>query len=145
MGAPQKPILYREIQFHGGTSLRESATKYSIKRADGLIVPRKTGTGLTRFNEKIIARDTARFGSICRYCQDFSLKLTVDHVIAWILVGDYVNGLNVAACCATCNQAYNKFPKPDDIVERVLRENHEMARADGKVIGKADPWRSNAA
>jgi hypothetical protein len=145
MGAPKKPLLYREIQFHGGVSVVISKGKYGIRRIDGLVVPRKDGKGVKAFNEKILARDEARFGSVCRYCGDFSLKLTVDHVVAWINVGDYTNALNTAACCQTCNGAYNNQPKPNGKVEQILRENREMARATGKHIGQADPWRPNDA
>jgi hypothetical protein len=133
MGRTATALQYRPITVHGGTIqlwkvTPSGANKYGIAYPDGRFEKRKDGSGMAAFNEKVIARDTERFGSVCRYCGDFALKLTVDHVIAWSLVGDYTNAANVAACCKGCNEKYNKYPKPDGLVSRILRENGEMGR-----------------
>lgn len=135
MGRTATPLQYRAIVRHNGVLIQvknvNGVAFYGIQYPNGDIETRKAGSGLQRFNGKVLARDNAAFGPMCRYC-GVRLATTIDHIVPWSIVGDYENAANVAACCKECNASMgaheHSTTKTRELVARLLAENWELGR-----------------
>lgn len=134
MGRKKTPLEYRPIVKHGcptEKTFKGGKDVWPIKHTDGTKEFRCVGNSSIHFAEKILARDNAAFGPMCRYC-GIRLATVADHIVPWVLVGDYQNAANVAACCKKCNDDFNSEEfiglKTREKVAQLLAENWELGK-----------------